>query len=117
MSKIVLRKEVRIMRDSKWTIKVTSKGQVTLPKHMRDIMVVREGDYLEAVLKDDALVLTKKLTMSSSEQMRLYAGRQLAALGYGDMASRAALEPRRVRESLPALPDMAQRVREDREKQ
>ncbi len=104
------------MSDSKWAIKVTSKGQVTLPKQVRDIMMVREGDYLEAVVRDDALILTKKMDVSDSEQMRLYARRRLAELGYGDPASRAALDPRRLREVLPPLPDMTQRVREEREK-
>ncbi len=97
---------------------MTSKGQVTLPKQARDIMLVREGDHLEAVMKDDTLVLTRKTDLNDSEQMRLYARLRLAELGYGDPASRAALDPRQVRESLPRIPgDSAQRVREEREKE
>jgi AbrB family looped-hinge helix DNA binding protein len=104
------------MSDARWTIKVTSKGQVTLPKQVRDIMMVQEGDYLEAVVKDDALVLTRKLELSDSEQMKLYAKRRLAELGYADPASRPALDPRRLRETLPQLPvDMTQLVRKERE--
>jgi len=106
------------MTDAKWDIKVTSKGQITLPKQARDIMLVREGDCLEAVVKDDALILTRKTDVSDSEQIRFYARRRLAELGYGDPASRGALDPRRLRESLPPLPvDMAGRVREEREKE
>jgi len=101
-----------------WDIKVTSKGQITLPKQVRDIMVVREGDHLQAVIQDDALVLTRKADVSASEQMRFYARRRLVDLGYGDPASRAGLDPQRVRESLPPLPiNIAKRVREEREEQ
>lgn len=106
------------MGGSKWDIKVTSKGQVTLPKQVRDILMVREGDHLEAIVKDDSLVLTRKTDVSDSEQMRFYARRRLAELGYGDPGSRTALDPRRLREALPPLPvDMTQRVREEREKE
>lgn len=104
------------MGDTRWSMKVTAKGQVTLPKQARDIMMVREGDYLEAVIKDDALVITRKAEISDSEQMRLHARGRLAELGYGDPASRAALDPRRIRESLPPLPDMTQLIREERER-
>ena len=106
------------MSGSRWDIKVTSKGQVTLPKQARDVLMVREGDYLQAVVKDDALILTRKTDVSDSEQMRFYARCRLAELGYGDPASRAVLDPRRVRETLPPLPvDMTQRVREERERE
>lgn len=105
------------MSDAKWAMKVTSKGQVTLPKKVRDAMLIREGDYLEASLKGDTLVITKKVDLNDSEQFRLYARRMLAELGYADPASRAELDPARIRESLPPLPDMTQRIREDREKQ
>jgi AbrB family looped-hinge helix DNA binding protein len=106
------------MDGSKWDIKVTSKGQITLPKQVREVMMVREGDYLQAVIKDDGLILTRKADVSDSEQMRFYARRRLAALGYGDPTSRPALDPRRLRETLPPLPvDMTQRVREEREKE
>ena len=105
------------MDDAKWDIKVTSKGQITLPKQARDIMMVREGDYLEAIVKDEALILSRKTDVGDSEQMRFYAKRRLAELGYGDPASRGVLDPRRLRESLPPLPvDMTGRVREEREK-
>lgn len=106
------------MGDSKWDIKLTSKGQITIPKQVRDTMMVREGDYLQAVVKDDSLILTRKMDVSDSEQMRFYARRRLVELGYGDPASREGLEPRRLRETLPQLPvDMARRVREEREKE
>jgi AbrB family looped-hinge helix DNA binding protein len=101
----------------KWDVKVTSKGQVTLPKQVRDTMMIREGDYLQAIVKDDSLILTRKTDVSDSERMRLYAGRRLAALGYGEPASRAAVEPQRLREAWPPLPvNLTERIREERGK-
>ncbi len=105
------------MEDAKWDIKVSSKGQITLPKRIRDIMMVREGDHLEAVIKGDSVVLTKKNDLSDSEQMRLFAARMLSELGYGDPASRVQIGARAVREKIPRLPvDLTSRIREEREK-
>jgi len=108
------------MKGSKprWDIKITSKGQITLPKQVRDIMMVREGDYLEGVIKDDALILTRKMDVDDSEQIRYYARRRLAEMGYDDPASRDTLDPRRLRKTLPRLPvDTTKRIREEREGQ
>ncbi len=105
------------MSDPKWYIKVTSKGQITLPKEARDRLVIREGDYLEASLKDNTLSLTKKVNLSDSELTRLLAQRRLAELGYGDPASRAELDPVRLRETLPPLPDITQLIRKQREEE
>lgn len=38
-------------------VKVTSKGQITLPKLLRDKLKVRAGDYLEAFLRGDEMIL------------------------------------------------------------
>lgn len=104
------------MDERKWSIKVTSKGQITLPKHVRDLMMVHEGDYLEGVLKDDALVLTRRMELDDQEQIRLLAHRRLIDLGYPDSAARTALDPRRIRETLPELPVSATAlVRDGRE--
>jgi AbrB family looped-hinge helix DNA binding protein len=106
------------MTRTKWIIKVTSKGQITLPKQVRDLMMVREGDHLEGVIKDDSFVLTRKMDVSDSEQMRYYARRRLAELGYGDPSSREGLDPRLLREALGPLPvNTTQRIREGREKE
>ncbi|MCL6580304.1 MAG: AbrB/MazE/SpoVT family DNA-binding domain-containing protein [Firmicutes bacterium] len=100
----------------KWDIKVTSKGQITLPKKARDVMMVGEGDYLVAVIKDDSLILTRKPDVGDSEQIRYYARRRLAELGYGDACSRQALDPPRLRGALPRLTvDTVRRIREGRE--
>ena len=112
------------MGDSEWDIKVTSKGQITLPKQVREIMMVREGDHLQAVVKDEAVVLTKKVGLTDSEQMRLAAEQALKELGYGDgegkvdeSRGKRLSERRRLRESIgTAHPDLTRLVREGRER-
>lgn len=37
-------------------VKITAKGQITLPKSLRDKLGVSEGDYLEASLRGNELV-------------------------------------------------------------
>ncbi len=104
------------MDDIKWNIKVSSKGQITLPKQVRDSMMVREGDHLEATMKGDAVVLTRRNDLSDAELIRRYAAKRLAELGYGDPALRAGLDARTLRGNLPRLPiDLTKRVREERE--
>ncbi|MEX0975438.1 MAG: AbrB/MazE/SpoVT family DNA-binding domain-containing protein [Bacillota bacterium] len=102
------------MDDSEWDIKVTSKGQITLPKQVREIMMVREGDHLQAVVKDEAIVLTRKAELSDSEQMKLAAEQVLRDLGYEKRLS----DRRRLRESIDGTyPDLTRLVREGRERQ
>lgn len=38
-------------------VKVTSKGQITLPQSMRQKLGIREGDYLDVVIRENALLL------------------------------------------------------------
>ncbi len=38
-------------------VKVTSKGQITLPQNMRDKLNIREGDYLDIIINKDAFLL------------------------------------------------------------
>ncbi len=40
-------------------VKVTRKGQVTIPKKFRDILNIKEGDSLYVRLEGDKVVLTK----------------------------------------------------------
>lgn len=47
---------------------VTSKGQVTLPKQIRDSLVIHSGDRLEfSILNSNKLIITKKTTPGSSK--------------------------------------------------
>ena len=41
------------------TSKITSKGQVTLPKTIRETLLVGEGDYISYEVKDDAVAIRK----------------------------------------------------------
>ncbi len=40
-------------------VRVTRKGQVTLPKKIRDMLEVREGDLLLVDVREGSIVLTK----------------------------------------------------------
>ena len=54
-------------------IKVTSKGQVTLPKTIRESLRVSEGDYLQVELRGDELVLRPAPKQNDREFLREYA--------------------------------------------
>lgn len=41
-------------------IKLTSKGQITLPKEIRDQLMLKFGDYLQAQVKDGSIILKPK---------------------------------------------------------
>ncbi len=107
------------MEDSRWDIKVTSKGQITIPKEVRDLMMIREGDYLQAVVRDDAVVLTRKAELGDSEKMRLAAEQVLRKLGYGVSDGGKALPDRiLLREKVGSgHPDLTRLVRLGRDKQ
>ncbi len=40
-------------------VKVTRKGQVTLPKEIREILEIKEGDLLLVDLRDGSIIITK----------------------------------------------------------
>jgi len=99
-----------------WYVKVTSKGQITLPKEIRDTMVVREGDHLQATLSDDSIVLTRREPYSDSEYMRLYLRRQLRDSGLDPNTAGEDLRAPCARQRIPPVDiDIAARVRSQRE--
>lgn len=53
-------------------IKVTAKGQVTLPKSMREKLDLREGDYLDALLQNNTLLLKPVPRQDSKEIIQAY---------------------------------------------
>ncbi|MBT9172408.1 MAG: hypothetical protein DDT21_00789 [Syntrophomonadaceae bacterium] len=53
-------------------IKVTAKGQVTLPKSMREKLDLQEGDYLDALLQNNTLLLKPVPRRSSEEVIQEY---------------------------------------------
>lgn len=99
-----------------WDVKVTSKGQVTLPKKARDVLMVREGDHLQAVIHDDSLVLRRRDDIPESERARLCALRDLLDMGIDPHAPHPELSPKRVRELMPNLRvSLVDRVRAQRD--
>jgi AbrB family looped-hinge helix DNA binding protein len=48
-------------------IKVTRKGQVTLPASARRRLRVEEGDYMEVRVTDDTIILTPKTLIDKSQ--------------------------------------------------
>jgi|GEM_PF-728159 len=102
------------MEYPRWTIKITSKGQVTLPKAARDLLLVRDGDHLDAWIKDDTLVLRKSEVLSDSELLIQYARSRLVERPSGEVVRADASI---VRESIGRLPvDTTALVRESRER-
>ena len=49
------------------TTTVTSKGQVTIPKPVRDFLRVKPGDRLDFVIQDDGRVLVRAGTISARD--------------------------------------------------
>ena len=54
------------------TAKITSKGQITLPKQVRDRLGLGPGDEVEFVEEDSRFVLTKKVRKSPFVEYRGY---------------------------------------------
>lgn len=54
-------------------IKVTSKGQITLPKSIRQRLKISEGDYLQAELRGGELVLRPAPKQNERELLLEYA--------------------------------------------
>ena len=57
-------------------VKVTRKGQVTIPREIREKLGIREGDYLVAAGVKD-LVILRKVSLPSWEELFAY-GEKLA---------------------------------------
>ena len=53
-------------------VKVTSKGQITLPQTMRDKLNIKEGDYLDILIKRNSLVLKPSPKENSTEMIMEY---------------------------------------------
>lgn len=104
------------MKEPKWDVKVTSKGQITLPKQVRDVMMVREGDRLEAAIQDDSIVLRRRDELPDSEKIRTYAMRNLRNMGIDPAKPCPDLSASYVRKRMPALSiDLTERIRAQRE--
>ncbi|MDP2859452.1 MAG: AbrB/MazE/SpoVT family DNA-binding domain-containing protein [Bacillota bacterium] len=103
-------------RKPKWDVKVTSKGQITLPKEVREVMMVREGDHLEAAITDDSLVLRRRDEVPDSEKIRAHAMRNLRNMGIDPEKPHPELSASNVRKKMPALSvNLSERIRAQRE--
>ena len=95
---------------------MTAKGQITLPKEARDLMMVREGDHLQAVIHDDSMVLRRRDEIPESEKIRAYAARNLMSMGIDPKEPHPDLAASSVRKRMPALSiDLTERIRAQRE--
>lgn len=56
---------------SRHAAKVTSKGQVTIPKPIRELMELQEGDYLVMECDDDRLIVRKAAVSPTEDFDRL----------------------------------------------
>jgi AbrB family looped-hinge helix DNA binding protein len=109
-------KDMRDAKEPKWDVKVTSKGQITLPKGIRDVMMVREGDHLEAVVHSDSIVLRRRDDVPEDEKIRAYAARNLRGMGIDPKEPHPDLAAPNVRKRMPVLPvDLTERIRAQRE--
>lgn len=53
-------------------VKVTSKGQVTIPGALRKKLQIKEGDYLDASIQNGGLLLKPSPSQTSSEIIKDY---------------------------------------------
>jgi AbrB family looped-hinge helix DNA binding protein len=88
-------------------VKMTSKGQVTLPKQIREKLRLQAGTYLEARIRGTELVL-KPVTQENDSEMLLEYCRKNAQEADLDKA-------RRIMSRVPvAMPERVRRLREER---
>jgi len=89
-------------------IKITSKGQITIPKALREKMNLKEGMYMSAYIQDGNLIL-KPLPQDSNK---------IKLLNYAHKESLGSIGISKVREMAKDFNlDISEQVREIREKE
>lgn len=63
-------------------VKVSERGQVTIPSDIREIENIRKGELLEVVYRDGTIIMTKLDRRGNLELALKLLGRGLAAAGY-----------------------------------
>ncbi|RJX25510.1 MAG: AbrB/MazE/SpoVT family DNA-binding domain-containing protein [Dethiobacter sp.] len=88
-------------------VKVTSKGQITLPRSLREQLNIKEGDYLDASIHSSSLLLKPVPRQSDAEIIREHCKKY--------NSDKAALEEtRRILKKVPfSLSERASKLREE----
>lgn len=76
------------IKSVKFFSKVTSKGQVTIPKEIREKLGVCEGDQLAFVEVDGEIVIKKAELITFPSNPELYRSYQRTKEKYGDVLER-----------------------------
>lgn len=63
-------------------VKVSERGQVTIPSSIREIENIRKGELLEVVYRDGTILMTKLDKRGNLELALKLLGKGLAAAGY-----------------------------------
>ena len=89
-------------------IKITSKGQITIPIEIREKLEIKEGMYLSGYIKDDSIIL--KPFPEDGDKAKL--------IDYAYLESKDSIGLSKVREMTKGFNlDMLKQVREIREKE
>lgn len=88
-------------------IKLTSKGQLTLPKEIRDSLKLKTGNYLNVEIKDKSIILKPVIEADNSRRL----------LEYSEIISNGSIGLQKVREETKDLSlYMSDRIRKERDK-
>ena len=64
---------------------LTSKGQITLPKKVRDLLHLKPGDQLDFLIQDDGRVLLQPVTMDVADLKGMLHRTGMAAVSVKEM--------------------------------
>lgn len=77
------------------TATITSKGQVTIPKQIRDQLQLRTGDRLDFVIQPDGAVAIRKRALRVSDVFGAFAHRPTRPVPVAEMDEAIAAEARK----------------------
>lgn len=66
---------------------ITSKGQVTIPKKVREILHLQRGDVVDFILKDDGSAILRPMAKSVEDVFGMLAKKDGKSLSLNDMDS------------------------------
>ncbi len=50
---------MKVVMKGKWIARVSAKGQVTIPKEVRELLGIKPGDFVAFIARDGEIVLKK----------------------------------------------------------